>query len=71
MRSHHNWSDVLELRLIYPLVLGERYRSALIQVLGDAPRVVQEAKELFGDLLCEAMGWVPRLEDGPIKAVRA
>ncbi len=66
-----NWSDVLELCLVYPLVLGEGYQSALIQVLGDAPGVVQKAKELVGDLLGEAMGRVPRFEDGPIKAVRA
>ncbi len=71
MRSYHDWSDVLELCLIYPLVLGEGYQSALIQVFGDAPRVVQEAKELVGDLLGETMGRVPRLEDCSIEAVRA
>jgi hypothetical protein len=71
VRPHHNWSDVLELCLIYPLVLGEGYQSALIQVLGDALGVVQKAKELAGDLLGEAMGRVPRLEDCSIEAVRS
>ena len=71
VRPHHNWSDVFEFRLVYSLVLGEGYQSALIQVLGDAQRVVQEAKELAGDLLGEAMGGVPRFEDSPIKAIRA
>ena len=69
MRPYHDWSDVLELCLVYPLVLGEGHQSALIQVLGDAPRVIQEAKELVGDLLGEAMGRVPRLEDCSIEAV--
>ena len=71
VRPHHNWSDVLEFRLVYSLVLGEGYQSALIQVLGDAPRVVQEAKELVGDLLGDTMGGVPRLEDCSIEAVRS
>ncbi len=71
VRPHHNWSDVLEFRLVYSLVLGEGYQSALIQVLGDALGVVQEAKELAGDLLGEAMRGVPRLEDCSIKAVRS
>ena len=71
VRPHHNWSDVLEFRLVYSLVLREGYQSALIQVFGDAPRVVQQAKKLVGDLLGEAMGRVPRLKNSPIKSIWA
>ena len=71
VQPHHNWSDVLEFRLVYSLVLGEGYQSTLIEVLGYSHGVVQKAKEQGGDFLSETMGRVPRSEDGPIEAVRA
>ena len=43
---HHDWPDVLELRLVLALVLGEGYQSPLVEVLRDAHGVVQESKDL-------------------------
>ena len=71
VRPHYNWSDVLELRLVLTLVLGQGHQSPLVQVLGDGCWIVEQAKDLCGYLLGEPMGSIPRLEDGPIKSIRS
>ena len=71
MRPHHDGSDVLELRLVLALVLGQGHQSPLVQVLGNGCWVVEQAEDLCGDLLGKSMGSIPRLEDGAIKSIRS
>ena len=69
MRPHHNWSDVLQLRLVHSLVLGEGYESPIIEVSRNRSWVVQEVENLCGDLLREAVGEVSWFKDGAVKSI--
>ena len=69
MRPHHDGSNVLKLRLVLALVLGQWHQSPLVQVLGDGFWVGEQAKDLGGDILGEPMLCISWLEDGAIEAI--
>ena len=69
MRPHHDWSDVLQLRLVHSLVLGKGHESPVIEVLGDRRWVIEEAEDLGSDFLREAVRGVSRSKNSTVKAV--
>ena len=69
MRPHHNWSDVLQFRLVHSLVLGEGHESPIIEVSRNRSWVVQEVENLCGDLLREAVGEVSWFKDGAVESI--
>ena len=66
---HHDGADVLELRLVLALVLGQGHQPPLVEVLGDPHGVVEEAEDLGGDLGCQPVRGISGFEEGAIEAI--